>query len=187
MTGPVRDPSDVAWPVATAARDHMKARLHHAIGGPPAVCCIVPGRDVAADDCCIGQAWVRVARTFRTTVDDFPSPTQSTLDETCAGSGWWAVELGLGTIRCAPTVDDHGNPPTAAELEHAARIEADDRGRLHHTVLCGLASVAADLWIGDWLPVGPSGGCVGGELTTIVLVETPCACPDHTTNPGEVP
>jgi len=98
----------------------------------------------------------------------------------CLGGLYWAVELGVGSARCAPTEDDAGNAPTGAEMEASALSLADDAGRIRRAVLCGLPVLEAvdEVAIGEQTNVGPSGGCVGQELLVTVLTRT-CVCEEE--------
>lgn len=162
---------DVAWPVAVALRSHIRVALRTAIGGAPASCAVVPGRDVAIDDCCTGQAWVRIVRVYPTTAGGFPNPRDAPLGESCDDGVFWAVELGAGSARCAPSADDYGRAPGDDELEDAARVLADDAGRIRRAVLEDLPGVGLvdEVFVGEQTSVGPSGGCVGQELVVTVL------------------
>lgn len=168
---------DVAWPIALELRTAIRAELAEALGGAPAATIIVPGRDVAIDDCCSGQAWVRIVRVFPTEPGEFPNGRTTPITQGCDPGLYWAVELGAGSARCAPAEDDIGNPPTAAEQEHAAMVLADDASRIRHAVLCQLphADLVEEIAVGDQTSVGPSGGCVGQEVLVTVMTNV-CIC-----------
>jgi hypothetical protein len=169
---------EVAWPVAVAVRNLIGGELAGAVGGPPATVAVVPGRDVAIDDCCAGLAWVRIVRVFPSDPGEFPNArTAAVTADGCLGGLYWAVELGVGSARCAPTEDDAGVPPTGAELEASAFALADDAGRIRRAVLCGLPGLEEvdEVAIGEQTNVGPSGGCVGQELLVTVLTRA-CVC-----------
>jgi hypothetical protein len=148
-----------------AARAHRHG-AGRGLGGTPQVVAVVPGRDVAIDSCCEGQAWVRIVRTYPVLPGEFPNGRGSALDEGADPGVFWAVEMGAGTARCAPSPDDAGIPPTAAQLERSASELADDAGRVRRTVLCELQKLPTveSVWIGEQSSVGPSGGCVGQEV-----------------------
>ncbi|WFE47624.1 hypothetical protein [Verrucosispora sp. WMMD1129] len=178
MTHPELTVADeVAWPVAVRLRALVDEALTGALGGAPAVCAVVPGRDVAIDSCCDGQAWVRIVRTYPVLPGEFPGGRGTPLDDGADPGAFWAVELGAGTARCAPTIDDGGNPPTSADLERSAGEIADDAGRIRRAVLCELQNVeqVESVWIGEQSSVGPSGGCVGQEVLVAVMTNI-CVC-----------
>lgn len=167
-------PADlVAWPIATTLRTLIRIALNAGLGKRPASCCVIPGRDVAIDDCCAGQAWVRIVRVYPTLPGDFPNPRSTVLGDACDDGGWWGIELGAGTARCAPTQDDHGHAPTDATQEHAAAVLADDAARIRHTILHNLpdATGVEGVVLGEQSHVGPSGGCVGQETLVTVLTQ----------------
>lgn len=174
MTQPV---DDVAWPVAVRLRELVGDALDGALAGTPAVCAVVPGRDVAIDSCCDGQAWVRIVRTYPVLPGEFPDGRGTPLDPGADAGAFWAVELGVGTARCAPSPDDQGYPPTAAELERSAAELHDDAARIRRVLLCELQDVASveAVWIGEQTSVGPSGGCVGQEALVAVMTNV-CVC-----------
>ncbi|MET8352642.1 hypothetical protein [Micromonospora sp. NPDC005206] len=181
MTEPVAQVADdVAWPVAVRLRELVGDALAEALGGAPAVCAVVPGRDVAIDSCCDGQAWVRIVRTYPVLAGDFPNGRGTPLGAGNDPGAFWAVELGAGSARCAPSPDDQGNPPTGAELERSAAELADDAGRIRRAVLCELQKVESveDVWIGEQSSVGPSGGCVGQEVLVAVMTNV-CVCEEE--------
>ena len=110
----------------------------------------------AWDDCCDcgsgnGQLWVRL-------VDWQPDPAfvqptefgcvQPTL-----------LTVGVGSLRCIPTLDEHGNPPSASAETAAAGRTHHDAQVIYNAVMCGLDS---RFWQG-WQPLGYEGGCGGGE------------------------
>ncbi|ROP33452.1 hypothetical protein [Couchioplanes caeruleus] len=178
MTAPVLA-DDVAWPIAVGLRTVIRAALADAVGGPPASCAVVPGRDVAIDDCCAGQAWVRIVRVYPTTAAEFPNPRGTAVGEGCDDGVFWAVELGAGSARCAPSADDYGNPPSDELLEDAARTLADDAARIRRAVLHDLRAAEAvdEVFVAEQSSVGPSGGCVGQEVLVAVLT---VMCVDET-------
>ncbi|GIE28984.1 hypothetical protein Ait01nite_020290 [Actinoplanes italicus] len=178
MTQVMASADEVAWPVAVAVRNLIGGELAGAVGGPPATVAVVPGRDVAIDDCCAGLAWVRIVRVFPSDPGEFPNArTAAVTADGCLGGLYWAVELGVGSARCAPSEDDAGVPPTGAELEASAFALADDAGRIRRAVLCGLPGLEEvdEVAIGEQTNVGPSGGCVGQELLVTVLTRA-CVC-----------
>ncbi|MGI5151376.1 hypothetical protein ACQEVC_34270 [Plantactinospora sp. CA-294935] len=171
MTVPLTPVDEVAWPVAVALRTAVADELAAALGGKPATTAVVPGRDVAIDDCCNGQAWVRIVRVFPTDPGEFPQGRTTSVTEGCDQGAFWAVELGVGTARCAPSQDDFGNPPTAPDQERAAMVLADDAGRIRRAVMRRLPETATveEVFVGEQTSVGPSGGCVGQELLVTVM------------------
>lgn len=179
MTGLTWDVMVIAESCLLTAWDDLPAEER------PARIGIVPGADVAADDCCGGQAWVRRSRTYRSSVATWPGAVanQSALDESC--SDWlWAIELGVGVMRCAPTPADDGTPPTVEELRAAAWQISDDEERVRTAMACcfraaleayAQSTVGVLYQLGDARSVGPDGDCHGFDMTvTVGIARCPC-------------
>jgi hypothetical protein len=93
-----------------------------------------------------------------------------------------ASVIGLGTLRCASTVDDNGKAPTPAVLTEEALGVTRDASILLEAIKCCVApmvddqeSLVTQLVIGSWLPAGPDGGCVGGEWQ-LTVGHGSCGC-----------
>jgi hypothetical protein len=77
----------------------------------------------------------------------------------------------LATItRCIPTMDDNGNPPTAAALEaKAAQIDADGWALWNHLhnlkASAQLLTLCDEMFFDGILAAVPSGGCAGWTVT----------------------
>lgn len=130
---------------------------------------LAPGAEVAWDSCCDGQLWVRVV-----SVQDASELTGVVrrADGSCPTSVW-EVGLGVGVLRCSPSVDDRGRAPSASALsENAAQI-AQDMLALSRALLC-CAELPRPRGL-SWTPLGPEGGCAGGEWTFSVRLPA-CAC-----------
>lgn len=141
---------------------------------------VAPGADAPWDTCCDcpageGQAWVAVSRYFPT--ESFPDPAAGA--HRCHPREY-AVELVAAVLRCATVVDDAGQPPSAAAVTDDARKVGRDRQALLEAILCGYVGDDADpgeFRLGEWTPLGPLGGCVGGQWTLTVRAPY-CPCPD---------
>lgn len=159
----------------------------------PARCSILPGNQVAADECCAGQAWVRWVRTFLSTVDTFPAAAGQQITRGQAGCAelFWAVDMSVGVMRCVPSAGEiemagSFSPPKAVDLEAATLSFMDDVHRVRAAMACCLdASIAANqtahnwgetsLFLGQADPTGPQGGCVAFEMQVVVGVFS-CPC-----------
>jgi hypothetical protein len=85
----------------------------------------------------------------------------------------WAIQV----VRCTPTSDDDGNPPSADKLDEAAAMALDDAGLLSQC-LVELASltpgtrpwlpIGAVINAGQVTPLGPEGGFQGIEATASI-------------------
>ncbi|MGW3971216.1 hypothetical protein ACWEFD_18190 [Streptomyces ardesiacus] len=167
--------------------------------GCPCRSCLVPGLPAwdSCDDPCNqapaegagGQLSVNVARLYTST--EFPTadrtvpPTQTRGRLTCSAPPALAVELMVTLLRCAPSFDERGCPPTCEELGAAARILHTDLVVVRNAVECCLPTTGAQrrgrvVFVGETRTVGPEGGCVGLEQRVTVALPG-CGCPQETT------
>lgn len=78
------------------------------------------------------------------------------------------AQLGITLLRCVPTSDEDGNPPTAASEQAAAELILTDSQRMLNVLVAavragdigGCNSVA----FMEWVSQGPQGGLGGGLL-----------------------
>ena len=108
-----------------------------------------------------GQLWVAVESVFPT--DSFPSPVAGA--HRCTPSGY-GLNLQVGVLRCAHTVDDQGNAPSAEQISSDALKVSNDRAILEQAILCCFVDEDTDpgmFRLGNWEPMGPGGGCTGGR------------------------
>lgn len=122
-----------------------------------------------------GQAWVAVNRIYPS--DSFPVETIDA--HRCFPRGF-AAEVTVGVLRCAATIDDHGQAPSADEVTDDALKVSRDRAVALDAIVCCLIGPDADpgeYRLGSWTPLGPDGGCVGGTWTVTVAVPA-CLCID---------
>lgn len=147
----------------------------------PCAAGLISGANLVADHCCAqetsygagqaceGQLTVRVGNCYPTKV--FPEPWTGAMPP-CGTS--WAVELEIAVMRCALTMDESTNPPSpptmAAEMEVADRA-LGDMGLIRHTMTDFARGRDQALVLGQYVPMGPDGGCVGGAVTCTFLIE----------------
>lgn len=110
---------------------------------------IQPGLSVAWDDCCDGQLWVRI--NGATPVYQGNSDCSVALDVTYA----------VGIIRCVHSLSDRGKAPTQGQITTDGLDMIDDMCRIY-SALDGV-KLGHRLTLGAWTPMGPNGGCAGGE------------------------
>lgn len=183
MTEPPEPPDDRVSGLVSRLLGCLCAQLADTVAGPPVMCCVRPGLAAPADLCCQaevdgetreGQAWVRVARIYPTT-GRFP---QQAVDRQICATGGWAAELEMGAWRCAATVDDDGSPPACGDVTRDALVALSDAAAMRRAARCCFPDEKGDppAVVGEWVPLGPNGGCTGGTLTLTAQFYD-CACP----------
>lgn len=177
MTAPVVD-DPVAYCLAEQLRECLCTELD-AVSAPVNCCCHLPGQVVVWDSCDPGQAWVRVVRVYMAG-GRFPAAATPTDLGACGGQGGWAVTLELGVLRCMPQPDERGNLPSCEDYSAVARLVDADAHAMRRAVLCcdwrgTCLQGDGQMAVGEWLPLGPQGTCVGGTMTVTVEVRA-CIC-----------
>lgn len=130
------------------------------------VCLLVPG-EIAWDQCDCGQ----FAQTITGIVGSsgFPTPALDTKQTPC-GPNEVIISVTESLVRCVPGPDDNGEPPTCAALLDSAITLECDRYVMRHATRCYLKSLydaysITGFSVGNATAVGPSGLCVGVELS----------------------
>lgn len=139
---------------------------------------LVHGTEEAWDDCCAGQAYVRLVQVYPTMGNGGGGfPAQDTVHTNC-GINMLAARLAIGVLRCAATQDDNGVAPTAATITTETASHTLDTSIILESIMCCLPSVAGvqASKIDAWNPKATLGGCRGGEWQVIVAVGH-CGCP----------
>lgn len=109
------------------------------------------------DEVACSQAWVRV------------TSVSSVSDGSWGGDCATVMRIGLevGVLRCIP-VPDNGEAPQASDVLVGATQAMDDMNTIH------CAAMGCEVWqsitTGQWSPLGPRGGQVGGSWTFEVEV-----------------
>lgn len=129
----------------------------------------------AHDDCCEGQLTVSLVRHYTS----MSFPTQDTVQVQC-GMPYVAIDLNVEIIRCAPTLDNLGRPPTIGEINASSQLVAIDALAVWNGVACCLQTRRE---VDDWASVmretqyiTPGGGCVGSRLFITVGLTKGCPC-----------
>lgn len=130
---------------------------------------LYPGAEVAWDDCCDGQLWLRVVDVVPSGLDQRPSANP-------CPPPMWRVTFGLGVLRCVGVVDDNGDAPSPARLTADTLQSTADRAALARAIQCGFGEILGRVTFVRWLPLGPMGACAGGEWLFTGLVGN-CPCP----------
>lgn len=131
----------------------------------------------AWDVCCdcgdgSGQLWVRLVGWEPD--PNFDQPNPGGCDQPTQ------LVVGVGSLRCVPTVDSNGNPPSADEEADSAVQIQWDADVIRNAVMC---SVEERFWV-SWQSLDNQGGCGGGEhLFRIPFY--PCNCTEATSEPSE--
>jgi hypothetical protein len=129
-------------------------------------CGIMPGEDVAldyvgdCDDAC-GQAWVRLATAYPSVTVGQPSQGIGNCNNAIG------LEIELGIVRCFD-VGDGRTPVDPVELGRAGRLQIADMLAMWRAVAC--CNSSKDFIMGQYVPIGPQGGIVGGTLPLGILV-----------------
>lgn len=130
---------------------------------------VVPG-SIAWDACDCGLLAVSVGQIYLT--ETFPDPALRRVGNAC-DAPWEAAEIIMQIVRCTPTHDDQGNPPTVAALDASAREILRDAYEMMRAVsltLCQMneAREIADFILRPLAPQGPTGACGGNEIRAVV-------------------
>lgn len=164
--------------LAKGLRDCVAA----ALDPPVSVGLLVPGQEATWDKCCEGaaggQAWVAPQRIYPTGGTGATFPAQQVSRFRC-GNHMLAFEMKVGVLRCSQALTTDGQPPSPTRMEmEADRQYADHEAVLGAILCCFVPNVLPEAhpWVlGEWRPVGPQGGCVGGTTSLTVAV---IGCPD---------
>lgn len=174
MSGPV-DPLGPRLRLLLAC---LEDRLD-AYGAPVCRAFVHPGATAPWDACgtatdgAEGQGWVGVSSMA-------PQPGQD------MGQRIWPVEfvaeVVVGVLRCAAVVDDHGVPPTVEAVMADAAKQTRDAAIIREVLQCCYVEATdagtGEFRLGTWEPLGPTGGCVGGQWRANILLPA-CPCPEE--------
>jgi len=166
---------DPVFPLAQALLECLCEQLPGTVGGDVCVCCLHPGTVAPMDHCCRceidgqdaeGQAWVTVTRIYPTTGR---FPVQQLGEVSACNLQRWAADMTMGVYRCAAVPDSRGNPPACDGVTHdLAKVLSDAAAMRDAVHCCFTGDDTPDVAVGEWTPVGPAGGCVGGQMTLTV-------------------
>lgn len=113
----------------------------NALPNPPTHCCYQleyePPHSLteSTDICCEGLAYVSMGDQFISFASFPEADIVRQANQRCALPAW-AVQLRLGIIRCVPSLDDNGNPPTCDEENLAFQQEILDAKALRWAACC---------------------------------------------------
>lgn len=163
--------NDLVGPLLAEVLDVARCALNPA----PERASLYSGSAVAWDGCECGQVWVRLILMEPMSGD----PRQNRAMGPC-GVVMWRVTIGVGILRCAATLADNGDAPPPGVLTAETLQMTRDMSDLAEAITCTVSRTVQGLMkmqVVRWDPLGPEGGCVGGEWTVQALVNT-CQCPD---------
>ena len=130
---------------------------------------VTPLLGTAADECCRGLGWVRIASiTGVRQLKDLTDPC-SAAERT--------LTLELGVARCAPTAPVSG-VPTEDQWTVAATQLDSDQGSMEAAICCAFddleGSAAEEVAVGEYRPFGVDGNCIGGTMTVEISMSACC-------------
>lgn len=142
-----------------------------ALDPTPALAFVTSGIAPAWDNCCDGMIWTRVQSIEMTR----PPTMGMTPGDPCRRS--WLATIGVGVLRCAAGMTGNDGawvpPPASAITADAMQVLADEAAVLNAVHCCVPPSTAMkSLAAVRWDALGPDGGCVGGEWTVNVVIQT---------------
>lgn len=166
--------------------DVLLALTEESSAGAPGRVCVYNGAEaVTYDDCCDGQLWAVWSRTIPSdwrvqAFGRYPSSSPRTAAQASGCFQLIAMDFEIGLVRCAPTLQDNGEPPTEAEIEESAMLQHEDAWIILRTVLCTLAEWDQGGVFTAWeqqQPLDDDGGCVGSVMRFSVG-HSICPCQD---------
>lgn len=128
----------------------------------PKFCSVLPGAVVALDYCGEGgMAWSRLVGI---------RPVQVQEGRICVIQ--YDVIVELAVMRCAPIIEEDGELPSEAEQLAAAMLQNYDMGLMHKVLTCtSTPNTFTFQSMGEFLPYGPEGQCVGGIWSAVWRTE----------------
>lgn len=152
----------LAWPILVNLAAAMTVEAKDSGLQPFCFEGIMPGGAIALDYCTecgksCGMAWVRLA-----SIREEPSEIDGGFS-TCFSQ--FTVNIEMGMIRCHQTVTESGEPMPLEYQFAAAQRQMAEMAAMKRVLLCSDAARQHDKLLGQYLPIGPEGGCVGGAWT----------------------
>jgi hypothetical protein len=145
---------------------------------------IVPAGEPAIE-CCTedecgseGMLSVHVESIFPS--DNFPNPTAE--HQPCKANVWVA-QIVVTVARCAPTMDEQGQPYPPADITANGLLMAKDQWAVVTALSCclpdettGLGKRKRRVMFGESRPLTSEGGCASFEVRAFVEAGTVCSC-----------
>lgn len=176
---------DTAQTALDCVCEQMDALAVEVAGYPGCPCLRYVSAGQPAIDCCIegdcideGMLTVHVESVYPS--DVFPSAQEGF--EPCKAATWVAT-LVVTAARCAPPMDEQGNPASPEELSANASLMALDQYAVLTALGCCLPADAPPgkrtrrVQIVGTQPLVSEGGCASVEVRALVEIGRVCACP----------
>lgn len=128
--------------------------------GVPGRVCVLPGLEIAWDDCECGQLSVHHKALWPS--QKFPQPLT---EQSNCNAPWWVAEIVVTVLRCVPETDDESPPPCDELQATAERFDADAEA-MQRGVICAMRNSTYQL--GIHVPTQTEGLCGGSELPVAV-------------------
>lgn len=111
-----------------------------------------PGTSVPWDGCCDGYLYAQMTQL---------TPLRS--GTTCYG---YNARARFGVLRCVSVLDDQGRPPKPAKMNTDSLVILADMETMRESLEENNCVVQVE----TWTPLGPEGGCAGGEWSVTLHV-----------------
>ena len=111
-----------------------------------------------------GQVWTRLSMAYPAQAVGQPMA----IPDNCGAS--IGLTLELGALRCI-RIEASGDPLPAEEMLEATRLQTADMLALVRAVKCCAALDGNQYILGQYTPIGPEGGVVGGVWSLSILVD----------------
>jgi hypothetical protein len=135
----------------------------------PCFCGVMPGIRIAVDYVGLcedkdGMAWTSLALAY-------PAAGVGVVDQSVNNcSTGIGIEIQIGVMRSAPTMDTEGNPPDEASQLATSQIQTADMISMIRAVQCCEEMQAYDHILSQYTSIGPEGYAVGGYFTVMVAL-----------------
>lgn len=135
----------------------------------PCFCGVMPGQLVAYDyvGACEeqnGMAWTRLSTGYPAAGVGRPDVN---VRNCSSGVG---IEIELGMLRRAPTLQEGGEPPTEAMQLESVKTQTGDMLAMWRAVNCCFGDKGNDYILSTYRPFGPQGFAVGGTFMVMVAL-----------------
>lgn len=131
---------------------------------------VTPLLGTGTDECCTGLGWVRIQSISGVR-------TLGELDNVSCFQQERTLNLELGVARCAPSADISTVPSEEQWAAVAMQLDAD-QGAMEAAICCAFGdlegSAAEEVAVGEYLPFGVDGNCIGGTMQVSVRMTVCC-------------